>query len=177
MSLIAGEEATRTGLSGLQQDAGDAASAVVARLDAVKVGLDGVVTWSETQMTREETSGGSCGTSSGAGRGPLYSARVGVRDQITSLRDGVQNSWIKPVQTDVESLQQSVARCRARRSPSASKASTPWRPTSARAPVNRRPLQRARKVDATEMRAIAAAVSVPPGRPGSPATTRPWRSA
>src|SRR6185312_9906891 len=108
-SLIAGEEATRTGLSGLQQDAGDAASAVAARLDAVKVGLDGVVTWSATQMTREETSGGSCGTSSGAGRGPLYSARVGVRDQITSLRDGVQNSWIKPVQTDIESLQQSVA--------------------------------------------------------------------
>ena len=108
-SLIAGEEATRTGLSGLQQDAGDAASAVAARLDAVKVGLDGVVTWSETQMAREETSGGSCGTSSGAGRGPLYAARVGVRDQITSLRDGVQNSWIKPVQTDIESLQQSVA--------------------------------------------------------------------
>src|SRR5690348_5907235 len=74
-SLIAGEEATRTGLAGLQQDAGDAASAVAARLDAVKVGLDGVVTWSATQMAREETGGGSCGTSSGAGRGPLYAAR------------------------------------------------------------------------------------------------------
>ncbi|MCK9912458.1 hypothetical protein MXD81_25105, partial [Microbacteriaceae bacterium K1510] len=82
------------------------ASAVAARLDAVKVGLDGVVTWSETQMSREETGGGSCGTSSGAGRGPLYAARVGVRDQITSLRDGVQNSWITPVQADIASLQQ-----------------------------------------------------------------------
>src|SRR5436190_16301205 len=49
-SLIAGEEATRTGLSGLQQDAGDAAGAVAARLDAVKVQLDSVVTWSESQM-------------------------------------------------------------------------------------------------------------------------------
>ena len=65
------------------------APSVAARLDAVRGQLDSVVTWSESQMAREETSGGSCGTSSGAGRGPLYNARVGVRDQITSLRDGV----------------------------------------------------------------------------------------
>ena len=35
-SLIAGEEATRTGLSGLQEDARDAGGAIAARLDAVK---------------------------------------------------------------------------------------------------------------------------------------------
>ena len=66
-SLIAGEEATRSGLSGLQEDARDASSAIVARLDAVRSQLDNVVSWSESQMAREETSGGSCGTSSGAG--------------------------------------------------------------------------------------------------------------
>ena len=59
-SLIAGEEATRTGLAGLQQDAGDAAGAVAARLDAVKVQLDFVVTWSESQMAREENAGQGC---------------------------------------------------------------------------------------------------------------------
>ena len=51
--------------------------------------LDNVVTWSDGQMTREETSGGSCGTSSGAGRGPLYNARRSVRDSVTTLRDGM----------------------------------------------------------------------------------------
>jgi hypothetical protein len=166
-SLIAGEEATRTGLSGLQQDAGDAASAVSARLDAVKVGLDGVVTWSETQMTREETSGGSCGTSSGAGRGPLYGARVGVRDQITSLRDGVQNSWIKPVQTDVASLQQSVASLQgttvAERQQSFNAMATNIRSRARDIAARSNELG---KSTATEMRAIAAAVSVPPGQGG-----------
>jgi hypothetical protein len=166
-SLIAGEEATRTGLSGLQQDAGDAASAVAARLDAVKVGLDGVVTWSETQMAREETSGGSCGTSSGAGRGPLYAARVGVRDQITSLRDGVQNSWIKPVQTDIESLQQSVASLQgttvAERQQSFNAMATNIRSRARDIAARSNELG---KSTATEMRAIAAAVSVPPGQSG-----------
>jgi hypothetical protein len=166
-SLIAGEEATRTGLSGLQQDAGDAASAVSARLDAVKVGLDGVVTWSETQMAREETSGGSCGTSSGAGRGPLYGARVGVRDQIASLRDGVQNSWIKPVQTDVASLQQSVASLQgttiAERQQSFNAMATNIRSRARDIAARSNELG---KSTATEMRAIAAAVSVPPGQGG-----------
>ena len=166
-SLIAGEEATRTGLSGLQQDAGDAASAVSARLDAVKVGLDGVVTWSETQMAREETSGGSCGTSSGAGRGSLYGARVGVRDQITSLRDGVQNSWIKPVQTDVASLQQSVASLQgttvAERQQSFNAMATNIRSRARDIAARSNELG---KSTATEMRAIAAAVSVAPGQSG-----------
>jgi hypothetical protein len=166
-SLIAGEEATRTGLSGLQQDAGDAASAVAARLDAVKVGLDGVVTWSATQMTREETSGGSCGTSSGAGRGPLYSARVGVRDQITSLRDGVQNSWIAPVQADIASLQQSVAQLQgstvAERQQSFNAMATNIRSRARDIAARSNELG---KSTATEMRAIAAAVSVPPGQSG-----------
>jgi hypothetical protein len=166
-SLIAGEEATRTGLAGLQQDAGDAASAVAARLDAVKVGLDGVVTWSETQMAREETSGGSCGTSSGAGRGPLYAARVGVRDQITSLRDGVQNSWIAPVQADIASLQQSVAQLQgttvAERQASFNAMATNIRSRARDIAARSNELG---KSTATEMRAIAAAVSVAPGQSG-----------
>ena len=166
-SLIAGEEATRTGLSGLQQDAGDAASAVAARLDAVKVGLDGVVTWSATQMAREETSGGSCGTTSGAGRGPLYSARVGVRDQITSLRDGVQNSWIAPVQADIASLQQSVAQLQgstvAERQQSFNAMATNIRSRARDIAARSNELG---KSTATEMRAIAAAVSVAPGQSG-----------
>ena len=59
-SLIAGEEATRTGLAGLQEDARDASAAIAARLDAVRGQLDGVVSWSDSQMAREETGGGSC---------------------------------------------------------------------------------------------------------------------
>ncbi len=103
-SLISGQEATRTGLSGLQEDARDASSAIGARLDAVRSQLDNVVAWSDGQMLREETGGGSCGTTSGAGRGPLYNARKSVRDTVTSLRDGMVRSWLAPVQADVEQL-------------------------------------------------------------------------
>src|SRR5262245_1741163 len=108
-SLIAGEETTRTSLQNLQEDARDAAAAVAARLDAVRGQLDNVVIWSDSQMTREEGTGGSCGTPSGAGRGPLYNARRSVRDSVSSLRDSMTTTWIMPIQTEVERLRQSVS--------------------------------------------------------------------
>ena len=108
-SLIAGEESTRTSMSALQDDARAASSVVAARLDAVRIQLDSVVSWSDSQMQREETSGGSCGQPSGAGRGPLYNARLSVRDAVASLRDGIATSWIGPVQADVEELRKSAA--------------------------------------------------------------------
>ncbi len=107
-SLIAGEEATRTSLSGLQEDARDAGSAINARLEAVGVQIESVFVWSEGQMSREETSGGSCGQASGAGRGPLYNARRTVRDSIAGLRDSVNRSWLGPARTDLEAIQQTV---------------------------------------------------------------------
>jgi hypothetical protein len=107
-SLIAGEETTRTSLQNLQEDARDAAAAVAARLDAVRGQLDNVVIWSDSQMTREEGTGGSCGTPSGAGRGPLYNARRSVRDSVSSLRDSMTTTWIMPIQTELERLRQSV---------------------------------------------------------------------
>lgn len=166
-SLIAGEEATRTGLAGLQEDARDASTSVAARLDAVKIQLDNVVTWSESQMQREESSGGSCGTPSGAGRGPLYNARRGVRDQVASLRDSVENSWLQPVQADIQQLRQSVS--------SLEGATFAERQESFDA-MARNIRGRARSIaarsnelgksTAAEMRALAAAVSVPPGESG-----------
>ena len=108
-SLISGEEATRTGLAGLQEDARDASAVVAARLDAVRGQLDSVVGWSDGQMAREETSGGSCGTASGAGRGPLYNARRSVRDSVSGMRDRMIKSWLEPVQADVEQLRQASA--------------------------------------------------------------------
>jgi hypothetical protein len=108
-SLISGEEATRTGLSGLQEDARDASAVVAARLDAVRGQLDSVGSWSDSQMSREETSGGSCGTQSGAGRGPLYNARRSVRDSVATLRTGMTKTWLEPVQADVELLKQAAA--------------------------------------------------------------------
>ena len=114
-SLISGEEATRTGLAGLQEDARDAAAIVAARLMPCAAQLDSVVSWSDSQMAREETSGGSCGTSSGAGRGPLYNARRSVRDTVTTLRDGMTQTWLEPVQADIEQLQAGGGRTRGRR--------------------------------------------------------------
>lgn len=103
-SLISGAEATRTGLSGLQEDARDAAASISARLVAVRGNLDSVVIWSDSQMAREESSGGSCGVTSGAGRGPLYNARRSVRDSVTALRDNMSRNWLEPVQGEIEQL-------------------------------------------------------------------------
>ena len=166
-SLIAGEEATRTGLSGLQEDARDASAAVAARLDAVRIQLDNVVTWSDGQMKREEESGGSCGTPSGAGRGPLYNARLRVRDSVASVRDSITKSWIAPVQADLERLQQSVAGLEG-----ATVAERQVRFETLASEIRGRAKSIAArsnelgKSTAGEMRALAAAVSVPPGETG-----------
>lgn len=166
-SLISGEEATRTGLSGLQEDARDASAVVAARLDAVRSQLDNVVSWSEGQMAREETSGGSCGTSSGAGRGPLYNARRGVKDSVATLRDGMVRSWLEPVQAEVEQLRQSaqslaggtVEERQRNFENTASQIRGSARNIAARS-------NELGKSTAAEMRALAETVSVAPGQPG-----------
>ncbi len=166
-SLIAGEEATRTGLSGLQEDARDAGGAVAARLDAVRSQLDSVVSWSDSQMAREETSGGSCGIPSGAGRGPLYNSRRSVRDSVTTLRDGMVRSWLEPVQADVQLLQQAAssadgASIEARQKQFEAKAAEIR--GKARAIAARS--NELGKSTAGEMRALAQTVSIAPNQPG-----------
>ncbi len=166
-SLISGEEATRTGLSGLQEDARDASAVVAARLDAVRGQIDSVGTWSDGQMSREETSGGSCGTQSGAGRGPLYNARRSVRDSVATLRTGMGKNWLEPVQADVELLKQAAASLAGatveeRQRNFENKASEiRGRARSIAARSNQ--LGRA---TAGEMRALATSVSVQPGTAG-----------
>ncbi|MEL7544153.1 MAG: hypothetical protein AAGJ70_10290 [Pseudomonadota bacterium] len=166
-SLIAGEEATRTSLTGLQEDARGAAGSIAARLDAVRVQIDSVASWSETQMAREETSGGSCGIRSGAGRGPLYNARVGVRDAITTLRDNVTKSWVGPVQSDVNQLRRSATRLEgenvADRQQSFEQMAQNIR-TRARSIADRS--NEFGKTVSAEMNALADTVSVAPGEAG-----------
>jgi hypothetical protein len=166
-SLISGSEATRTGLSGLQEDARDASAVVAARLDAVRSQLDNVVSWSESQMAREETSGGSCGTSSGAGRGPLYNARRGVRDSVATLRDGMVRSWLEPVQAEVEQLRQSAqglgGQSLEERQRNFETMASQIRGSARNIAARSNELG---KSTASEMRALAETVSVAPGQPG-----------
>lgn len=166
-SLIAGQEATRSGIQGLQEDARDAGGSIAARLNAVKLQIDSVVAWSNGQMSREETSGGSCGVASGAGRGPLYNARRSVRDSITTLSDGVAKSWIEPTQEELKALQQLAAlpdtgtveeRQRAFEQRAADIRG------KARSIANRS--NELGKTTAAEMRALAAAVSIQPNVQG-----------
>jgi|LNFM01.1.fsa_nt_gb hypothetical protein len=166
-SLIAGQEATRSGIAGLQEDARDAGSTISARINAVKLQIDSVVSWSDGQMSREETSGGSCGVTSGAGRGPLYNARRSVRDSITTLRDGVTKSWIVPTQEELKSLQDAAAL------PEDGSVEERQRRFEARASdirgKSRSLADRSNalgKTTATEMRALAAAVSIQPNAQG-----------
>ncbi|MGE0628624.1 MAG: hypothetical protein AB7O43_12430 [Hyphomicrobiaceae bacterium] len=166
-ALIAGPEATRSSIAGLQEDARDAGSAITARLDAVRIQLDSVVSWSDGQMAREETSGSSCGVPSGAGRGPLYNARRSVRDSVSTLRDGVLRSWLAPVQTDLQAMQRSVTAgggaslAERQRQFEARAADIRGRAHSIAARSNE--LGRS---TAAEMRALAASVSIPPGQTG-----------
>lgn len=167
-SLIAGQEATRTSMAALQEDARDATGAIAARLDAVRIQLDNVVAWSDSQMQREETSGGSCGVPSGAGRGPLYNARRSVRDQVSSLRTSITENWIGPVRNDLETLRssatqvvegQSIADRQAQFEARAARIRSTARSIAARS-------DEIGQSTAAEMNALAQTVSVPPGEPG-----------
>lgn len=166
-SLISGEEATRTGLAGLQEDARDASAVIAARLDAVRSQLDSVVAWSESQMAREETSGGSCGTPSGAGRGPLYNARRSVRDGVATLRDGMTRSWLEPVQAEVEQLRVSASQLEGgtleERQRAFEARASEIRGSARNIAARSNELG---KSTAAEMRALAETVSVPPGQAG-----------
>lgn len=166
-ALISGQEATRTGLSGLQEDARDAAGVIAARLDAVRGQIDNVASWSEGQMSREETSGGSCGTASGAGRGPLYNARRSVRDSVNTLREGINRNWLQPMQSDVEKLRQAAAGFEGgtleerQRQFEAMAAEIRGRARAVAARSNE-----LGKSTSAEMRALASAVSIQPGAAG-----------
>jgi hypothetical protein len=166
-SLISGEEATRTGLAGLQEDARDASAVIAARLDAVRAQLDSVVSWSESQMSREETSGGSCGIASAAGRGPLYNARRNVKDSITTLREGMQRSWLEPVQAEVQLLRQAAATLAGgtleERQRSFENKASEIRGRARNIAARSNQLGRS---TAAEMRAIASGVAIAPSTPG-----------
>ncbi len=166
-SLIAGAEATRTSLSALQEDARAAATSVSARIEAVQAQLDSVVSWSNNQMQREETSGGSCGRPSGAGRGPLYAAREGVRDSVASLRQSIAQSWITPVQNDITELRDLATGLSGETFAERQQAfEERAREIRARA---RSIAARSNQLGASyagEMRALANVVSIEPGKPG-----------
>lgn len=166
-SLIAGEEATRNSLAALQEDARDATGAVSARLDAVRAQLDSVVTWSDGQMAREEASGGSCGVASGAGRGRLFAARRTVRDSIASLRDSVVKSWVEPVQADVAAIKKTASDFETAAPEDRQKKfeATAQTVRGGARNIAARSNELGQST-ATEMRALAATVSIEPDKPG-----------
>ncbi len=90
-----------------------------------------------------------------------------MRDQIASLRDGVQTSWLAPVQSDLEQLQKSASALEgttvAERQQRFEAAATNIR-SKARDIASRS--NELGKSTAAEMRALAAAVAVAPGASG-----------
>jgi hypothetical protein len=167
-SLIAGQEATKTSMVQMREDARDSTGTIAARLEAVRIQLDSVVSWSESQMAREEASGGSCGVRSGRGRGPLYNARQSVRDQIASLRDNITTAWIEPVQTELAELRKIAATAPNGGSVAERQAAFEARVSAIRTSA-RSIASRSNELGvstAAEMRALANTVSVKPGEPG-----------
>jgi len=166
-SLIAGEEATKSGLTALQEDGRDAGSSISARLDAVKGQVDSFASWSESQMQREESSGGSCGIASGAGRGPLYNARRSTRDAVAALRDTITNSWLGPVNIELENLKKAATGLKdgspEERQKQFDLMSQQIRGAARNIASRSNELG---KSTAAEMRGLAESVSVAPGQPG-----------
>ncbi len=166
-SLIAGEEATKSGLSALQEDGREAGGAIAARLDAVKSQVDSFASWSESQMNREEKSGGSCGVASGAGKGPLYNARKTTSDSVAALRDTIANSWLGPVNIELENLKKAATGL-SEGSPEERQKQFETLSQQIRGAA-RNIASRSNelgKSTAAEMRALADSVSVAPGQPG-----------
>ncbi|MEQ1695212.1 MAG: hypothetical protein ABL901_05150 [Hyphomicrobiaceae bacterium] len=166
-SLIAGEEATKAGLTALQEDGREAGGSISARLDAVKGQVDSFASWSESQMQREETSGGSCGVSSGAGRGPLYNARRSTRDAVAALRDTITNSWLGPVNVELDNLKRAATGL-SDGSPEERQKQFDTMSQQIRGAA-RNIASRSNelgKSTAAEMRGLADSVSVAPGQPG-----------
>lgn len=166
-SLIAGEESTKAGLTALQEDGREAGGSISARLDAVKAQVDSFASWSESQMSREEASGGSCGVASGAGRGPLYNARRSVRDSVAALRDTIANSWLGPVNIELDNLKKAATGL-SDGSPEERQKQFEAKAQQIRGAA-RNIASRSNelgKSTAAEMRGLAESVSVAPGQPG-----------
>jgi hypothetical protein len=166
-SMVAGEDATRTSMASLREDAQTAVSVFAARLEAVQSQLDSVNHWSTSQMTREESSGGTCGIPSGAGRGSLYNARRGIRDSVTALHEGITTSWLKPMQSEVQTLRQGVADI-AGSTVQERRRSFEAEAAEIRTKV-RRIATRSKELGAStaaEMRSLAGAVAIEPRQPG-----------
>ena len=166
-SLIAGEEATKAGLSALQEDGREAGGAIAARLDAVKSQVDSFASWSQSQMEREEKSGGSCGVASGAGRGPLYNARKTTSDSVAALRDTIANSWLGPVNAELDNLKKAASGLEAGTSEERQKQfeTMSQQIRGAARNIASRSNELGKSTSA-EMRALAESVSVQPGQPG-----------
>ncbi|MEO1292423.1 MAG: hypothetical protein AAFV62_06275 [Pseudomonadota bacterium] len=107
-SLIAGSEATKTGLQGQAEDVRDAAVEIAARLAAVQSRLEGVVRLSERQMSVEESQGGSCGVRSAPGRGPLWRARDTVRQSVDALSFDIRQNWLGRIEGDLTGLNEQL---------------------------------------------------------------------
>jgi len=125
-----------------------------------------VVSWSNSQMGREEQSGATCGVPSSAGRGPLYNARLGVRDSITSLRDGITRSWLAPVQAEVAELGKVQAFPTAAHSKNGKPASRRSGGDSNQGKKHCGAQQRTGVSTAADMRALANGVSIQPNQLG-----------
>ncbi len=165
-SLISGEEATRTGP---RRPAGGCARRQRRRSPRASTPCAASSTaWSPGRKARcraRRRAAAVAAQPSGAGRGPLYNARRSVRDSITTLRDGMTRSWLEPVQADVEQLKQSAAGL------GGATVEERQRAFEARASDIR---GRARNIaarsnqlgksTAAEMRALASAVAVAPGK-------------
>lgn len=168
-SLIAGSEATRTGLQGQAEDVRDATVGVAARLAAVQSRLDAVVRFSERQMRQEESSGGSCGVASGRGQGPLYRARAGVRDSVQALSADIKSSWLGSVETDLSELNGRLSTIGDVAGTSVAERKQEFERVSAE--LRGRAAEIATRSDAlgqsfaTEMRQLASELSVEPGQP------------
>jgi hypothetical protein len=107
-SLISGEEATRTGLSGCRRMR--AMPPPLSRpARCVRGQLDSVVTWSTARWRARRRAAAAAARRPAPAVDRSTMPRRSVRDSVTTLRDGMTRSWLEPVQVDIEQLRQAAA--------------------------------------------------------------------
>ena len=100
-SLLAARADTDKGLDTAIQSITTDLAITEGRLTAIKQRIATIADTAKLRQQREDQQGGSCGESSGGGKGRRWRARTDVTDQLTNLTDHIQTDWIAPLQKDL----------------------------------------------------------------------------
>lgn len=103
-STIAGSEKTETSFAAMAESSHRIIAKYKVRMSLLKVNADALSELSSAQLDRETRVGGTCGTQSPPGKGPLYSARLAVDNSAQSIVSAIRLQWVTALRSEIELL-------------------------------------------------------------------------